>query len=582
MVKEGGKQAKRPTYKVFVSSTFLDNQNRRKVVREAVTMAGMLWHGMELFTAGTRPTKEECVAMAGEADVLVGIIAHRYGWEPDGRKSITEMEYDAAKERLMFLIDPNLPVRPDQDFDQGPDKWKKQQKLEAFKQRISADQMPAHFNETNLGAKVLHALNQWRQRREQKPGQKGRSGQPTLPSDPKLADEICSYVRKAESLHESLPIAGFATQLRVPIDIEDIYIPLRAMIDLRGMAEETFSDADHAEKCLQGCNGGLDIPLTEAFDQAKRRGRRGLVILGDPGSGKTTHLKRLLLWCLRNGPETLNLSPETLPVFLPLRELTALDQGLDAFIQDQLANPHLKTPEGFGHRLLSRGNLLFLLDGLDEVANLSQREQVARWIMDALRSHPTCWFVVTCRFAGYSPIVHLNEKFLEMHIQPFTTEQAERFIHTWYGIVEKGLARDTELAKGLVTERAEELIRLLRQPDFRMSRVFELTRNPLLLTNICLVHRQRGGLPRKRARLYEECIDVMLERWREAKGLKSQVSSQTGRRALQPAALWLHRQNERKATAGDLAPHLEPVLKVVDWQGGSAEDFLRTIRDESG
>jgi hypothetical protein len=61
---------------------------------------------MEIFPASTRPTVEECLRFAKEADILVGIIAWRYGWQPDGEeKSITEMEYDAAGERLMFLLD---------------------------------------------------------------------------------------------------------------------------------------------------------------------------------------------------------------------------------------------------------------------------------------------------------------------------------------------------------------------------------------------------------------------------------------------------------------------------------------------
>ena len=125
-------------------------------------MAGMVWHGMEIFTASTRPTVEECLRYAREADLLVGIIAWRYGWEPDGQKSITEMEYDAAKERLMFLIDPELPVNTEKDFDPGPERRKKQEKLEAFKARIRKDQMPALFTEKTLQAKVLEALNKWR------------------------------------------------------------------------------------------------------------------------------------------------------------------------------------------------------------------------------------------------------------------------------------------------------------------------------------------------------------------------------------------------------------------------------------
>jgi formylglycine-generating enzyme required for sulfatase activity len=149
--------------------------------------------------------------------------------------------------------------------------------------------------------------------------------------------------------------------------------------------------------------------------------------------------------------------------------------------------------------------------------------------------------------------------------------------------VEKGLAKDPELAEGIAAEKADNLVKRLQEPDFRARRVFELTRNPLLLTNICLVHRHRGSLPRKRARLYEECIDVLLEHWREAKGLKVGVTARDGCRALQPVAFWLHSEEGRtQATAEELKPHIEPVLKAVDWKDGTTEDFLHTIRDDSG
>jgi formylglycine-generating enzyme required for sulfatase activity len=272
-----------------------------------------------------------------------------------------------------------------------------------------------------------------------------------------------------------------------------------------------------------------------------------------------------------------------LPVFLPLRELKDLKRGRDTFIQNQLNSPHLKTPQGFGKRLLLRGNLLLLLDGLDEVANEQQREQVAGWIRDALQLHPSCRFVVTSRFAGYIQKARLGEHFLEMHLRPLTEKQVEIFIHNWYKIVEKSLAKDPDQAEGIALEKADSLVERLREPDFRARRVFELTRNPLLLTNICLVHRHRGSLPRKRARLYEECIDVLLEHWRGAKGLSIGVTAQAGCRALQPAAYWLHSEEGRtRAKASELAPRIEPVLKDVKWTQGTTEDFLRTIRDESG
>jgi len=42
---KGRADAPRRAYKVFVSSTYLDNRERRKVVQDAITMAGMVWHG---------------------------------------------------------------------------------------------------------------------------------------------------------------------------------------------------------------------------------------------------------------------------------------------------------------------------------------------------------------------------------------------------------------------------------------------------------------------------------------------------------------------------------------------------------
>ncbi len=59
------------SYKVFVSSTYLDNIERRRIVQDAVTMAGMVWHGMELFEANAKPTRKVCIKYANEADVLV-------------------------------------------------------------------------------------------------------------------------------------------------------------------------------------------------------------------------------------------------------------------------------------------------------------------------------------------------------------------------------------------------------------------------------------------------------------------------------------------------------------------------------
>ena len=582
--------ADKKQYKVFISSTFIDNQERRKTVEDAILRANMTPIGMERFTAYPKQDWGHILSKVRSCDMLLGIIAHRYGYIPDDYEiSITEMEYDEAGkqkiDRLMFLIDPSLSVNHNADIDQDGDKWIKQGKLEQFKKRIGEETFFDTFKETTLGTKVLATLHEWRSKKEatQKGVAQSKQTEWTRKVDTTLDEDIHLYCAKAENLHAHVPVAGFSTQLKVPIDIDDIFVPLHAVANLSAVDNGIYLSADHAERCLKGCEEHSEIDLNEAFRQNMMKKRKGLVILGDPGSGKTTHLKTLLLACLRKGSEKIGLPEKMLPVFLPLRELKDLKNGLDTFIEKQLTGRFLETPAGFGQKMLHRGNLLLLFDGLDEVADLKHREEVSKWIIDAVTDLPSCRFVVTCRFAGYSDTVRLNENFLEMHIRPMTEEQAERFIHNWYRAVEGGLANDLAQGESIGRAKAEDLIAKLSEPDFRARRVFELTRNPLLLTNLCLVHRHRGSLPKKRARLYQECVDVLLEHWREAKGLNVGVDAQEGRLALQPVALWLHDEESRtKATAKELEPVLDPALKKIGWNKGDAKDFLKTVRDESG
>jgi formylglycine-generating enzyme required for sulfatase activity len=587
--------------RVFISSTYLDNKERRELVRKAVEMAGMVAVGMETFPATDRPTVEECKRRAADCDVFVGIVAHRYGWEPEAQeagqeKSITWLEYEAAREAklscLMFQIDRDLPDSK-LEMDDPPDIWGKQAKLDRFKALFASHQMPARFSENTLHGVVLHSLNEWRER--QGTGAESAEPPPHRPErlpDADLATELASYRKASLEEHGSIAIAGFKTRLRVPIDLQEMYVPLRAMIDLRGSGESHFADARDADcKLREGACGDLnhgEVALTEAFGCAQMLNRRGLVILGDPGSGKTTHLKRLLIWCLREGPQTLGLDPDLVPVFLPLRRLETVETTIDRFIEGQI-DAQLGLAPGFGKRLLGRGKLLLLFDGLDEVADPTRRAKVADWIERVSMAHSECVPVVTCRFAGYGvqgadhAEVRLGPKFLELHVRPMDTEQRDTFVRNWYRIVETGLATDQTKALQRAQEQADALIAALATRDFRTTRVAEMISNPLLLANLCLVHRDRGILPKGRGRLYDECVDVLLERWRENKNLPVSVTAEQGRRALQPAAAWLHEENGRtRASAAELAPVLAPALKAVRWTGGDAATFLQTVRDESG
>jgi Domain of unknown function (DUF4062) len=72
---------------VFVSSTSEDLKPYRAAARDAAIDAGCLPRMMEYFAAsGDRPPLDACVAKVSEGDVLVVLVAHRFGWVPPAQR----------------------------------------------------------------------------------------------------------------------------------------------------------------------------------------------------------------------------------------------------------------------------------------------------------------------------------------------------------------------------------------------------------------------------------------------------------------------------------------------------------------
>ena len=102
---------------VFISSTSDDLKEHRELAARAAKANGFSPRMMEYFPAsGHAPTLAACREKVAEAEVVVVLVAHRYGWVPDGpenpdKKSITWLECEHAwkvtgKEVLAFLVDP--------------------------------------------------------------------------------------------------------------------------------------------------------------------------------------------------------------------------------------------------------------------------------------------------------------------------------------------------------------------------------------------------------------------------------------------------------------------------------------------
>ena len=100
--------------KVFISSTGKDLTEYREAATAVCLELGLFPIAMEFFAAVGKGATAGSKSKLDDADVYVGIFAHRYGYIEDGYdKSVTEIEFDYAGEkrldRLCFLLDPKHP-----------------------------------------------------------------------------------------------------------------------------------------------------------------------------------------------------------------------------------------------------------------------------------------------------------------------------------------------------------------------------------------------------------------------------------------------------------------------------------------
>jgi hypothetical protein len=148
---------------VFISSTSQDLADYRKAAVDTCIRLKLLPVAMQYFDAMPLDAVEGSKQQLEQADVYVGIFAHRYGYIPDGfEKSVTEIEFDYAGElnipRLCFLVDPEYEYAwPVESIDR-----ENSDKLEIFKERINKTLIRASFTTVdNFAVKLMHSLVQW-------------------------------------------------------------------------------------------------------------------------------------------------------------------------------------------------------------------------------------------------------------------------------------------------------------------------------------------------------------------------------------------------------------------------------------
>ena len=127
-------------------------------------------------------------------------------------------------------------------------------------------------------------------------------------------------------------------------------------------------------------------------------------------------------------------------------------------------------------------------------------------VEDFAAAFSKCRILVTCRRYAYERQHWRLNRFSVAVLSPFIERQIRYFIAHWY--------RHAAEVRGTNRENWEGRAADLQRAIFRKSQLLSFARSPLLLTLMASLHAWRGGaLPDRRAELYEDATDLLLETW---------------------------------------------------------------------
>lgn len=178
--------------KVFVSSTYADLIDYRSAVTRAILSAGDVPEDMLYWPADDDEGLEVSLRRLRASDVVVLVLAHRYGTVPNGsQESITHLEFKEALAKripvLAFVVDPEFPWPP-KHVDTGESERKR---LETFRQRVREHgTWRAFTTPESLEAAVGQSIA----------AHKAKSAPPRLPV---FVEKRCQTVQRRESIYHT-------------------------------------------------------------------------------------------------------------------------------------------------------------------------------------------------------------------------------------------------------------------------------------------------------------------------------------------------------------------------------------------
>ena len=307
------------------------------------------------------------------------------------------------------------------------------------------------------------------------------------------------YAEKYESRYGLLKLLGMPKG----VSLESVYTPVRFLDELSirqfeslETLEEVYRDNETRKLQIGKCQSQDGITVANETQY--------LMVLGNPGAGKSTFLRRMGLEALKGNAG--RFKHNCIPVMLELKQFNTSTIDLVGAIAEEFTHFGFPPSRDFAIKALEQGKLLVLLDGLDEVP-----KGFSTTVMDAIDNLVTHYeqnrFIASCRIAAYRS--NFKHNFQVIELADFDDKQIKQFITNWFS---------SELDKQ--TKTAEKCWETLNQENNKAAK--ELAQTPLLLTFLCLVYNRKQSFPPTRSRLYNKALDILLEEWAAEKRIQQE------------------------------------------------------------
>jgi DNA replication protein DnaC len=278
-----------------------------------------------------------------------------------------------------------------------------------------------------------------------------------------------------------------------------------------------------------------------------------LLILGEPGSGKTTTLLRIAQDLIEQAEKDLG---QFIPIVFNLSSWASERQTLADWLVKDLDSKY-SVPKEVGKNWISNQELILLLDGLDEVKT-DQREACVQAINEFIKSHSLTEIVVCSRMRDYEALSSRLQIQSAVCLQSLTPEQIDLY-----------LDRAGDQLAG---------VKALLKEDKELQ---ELARSPLTLSIIALAYQgisaeelpQHSSLEEHRQHLLDAYIERMFRRRGvEKKYPKAQVKYYLS---------WLSQHLNRSSQSIFLIERMQPSWLLssekICYQVGNVMTFLIVI-----